>query len=65
MTPDERAERAERVIVETIAQFVSTVEWLQLDVARSGSAIANAFDQAAEMLERNARIAGIVLEAPK
>lgn len=65
MTPDERAERAERVIEETIGQFHAFAAWFFDDAARVGTTAAIVMRYAAETLERNARIAGIPAKAPK
>lgn len=62
MTPDERADRAERVIVETIAQFRTFAAWFQQDAAIVGDRPARLMAYAADELSRAARIAGIPLD---
>lgn len=65
MTPDERADRAERVIVETIAHFKTFTAWFQQDAPRYGDAPTRLMTYAADELARHARIAGIPLAQEK
>jgi len=62
MTPDERADRAERVIVEAIAHFRECAAWFQADGVPMSLAAAEVFTTAANSLARFARVAGISLD---
>lgn len=65
MTPDERADRAERVIEETIEQLRELGLHFKGDGYRDGIVAADAIELAESALERNARIAGIACKPPK
>ena len=64
MTPDERAERAERVIRETYLSFIHAAAWLREEFnTPSGSAV-RCLELCAREIACHARIAGIHLEDP-
>jgi hypothetical protein len=65
VTPDERAERAERVIEETVHQFRQFADWFQQDATHVGLVPSRLMTYAAEELARNARIAGIAIASLK
>lgn len=60
MTPDERADRAERVITETVAHYRELAAWFARDKQPFSLMVADVLTNAADALGRNARIAGIV-----
>jgi hypothetical protein len=65
VTPDERANRAERVIDETCEQLVELASYFSSEESRATAATVHALELAAGLLARNARIAGIVLDPPR
>lgn len=62
MTPDERADVAERVLRESIAEFQEAAAALTNEAERIGTTPAKVMTFAAETLARNARIAGITID---
>lgn len=62
MTPDERADTAERVLRESIAEFQDAAAALGDEADRIGTTPAKVMTFAADTLARNARIAGISIE---
>jgi hypothetical protein len=64
MTPDERADRAERVIRETHASFVQAAAWLREEFHAPAGSPARVLEVCAHELACHARIAGIVIEEP-
>lgn len=64
MTPDERADRAERVIRETLTSFRSTAAWLRREEPRVCTTAVGAIELCADELACHARIAGIHLDEP-
>lgn len=66
MTPDERADRAERVIVETHRSFLAAAKFLVEEFSAPASSASRCLELCARELACHARIAGIHLdEAPK
>lgn len=62
MTPDERADRAERVIVETYKSFLGAAKFLREEFSAPASSASRCLELCARELACHARIAGIQIE---
>jgi hypothetical protein len=66
MTPDERADRAERVIVETYKSLLQAATFLREEFSAPASSASRCLELCARELACHARIAGITVdEAPR